>query len=409
MIKKILITKDALRKDYLPCYGNKYWKTPNIDELASNGTIFNNHYTAGASTAMSVTSMFTGKNSFEVNREKYEEVEEFNEGKTLFSKFYELGFKTYVIWPFEWKELAWKYSKVFPKETTVIPLKDISQNIIRNVQRTLVKDNNKAQNALNIILKIINDIINKNEDIFIWVHLPHVINGRTSYGSNIDLLDDFIGEIRKRFNDNSIYISADHGHMNCEKGIPVYGFHIYNGTLGIPLITPRIDNNTTIDFPTSNTQLKDIILNNHVEKLQYIYSDTQYYLQENRKLAIIKDNYKYIFNKKDKTEELYDLDFDPNENVNLLIDKWYDRNRLGYYKLNEIYYYPYWDELEEIYLELNAEKDRIWKQGLWVTEFAYKLNNFKKKGLKNLTNIINSKRKIQGSFGALIKNRYYEL
>ena len=41
IMKKVLITKDALRKDYLPSYGNKFWKTPNIDELASKGTIFN--------------------------------------------------------------------------------------------------------------------------------------------------------------------------------------------------------------------------------------------------------------------------------------------------------------------------------------------------------------------------------
>ena len=38
--KIILITKDVLRSDYLPVYGNKYWKTPNIDKLAEKGTIF---------------------------------------------------------------------------------------------------------------------------------------------------------------------------------------------------------------------------------------------------------------------------------------------------------------------------------------------------------------------------------
>ena len=35
MQNKILITKDALRMDYLSCYGGKYWKTHNIDELAN--------------------------------------------------------------------------------------------------------------------------------------------------------------------------------------------------------------------------------------------------------------------------------------------------------------------------------------------------------------------------------------
>lgn len=70
MKRKILITKDVLRTDYLFCYGSKLWKTPNIDELASKGTIFNRQYTVGTSTAMSLTSLFTGKYSFETNRKK---------------------------------------------------------------------------------------------------------------------------------------------------------------------------------------------------------------------------------------------------------------------------------------------------------------------------------------------------
>ena len=408
MKNKILITKDILRADYLPCYGNKYWKTPNIDELASKGTIFNKHYTAGTSTAMSVTSMFTGKNSFEVKRKKYEEVEEYNEGETLFRELNKAGYRTYVIWPFEWKELVWKYSKVFPQETNVIPLKGISQNIARNVKRDLTRDDKISSAVLNSILKEIDEIVLNRKTIFIWLHLPQVIKGRTSYGSDIDLLDELVGEIRKRFDDNSIYISADHGHMNCEKGIPVYGFHVYEGTIRIPLITPRIDNLKEVNFPTSNTQLKDIILNSKIEKQKYIYSDTQYYLQENRKLAIIKDNYKYIYNKINKTEEIYDLNFDPNENVNLLIDKWYDRNRIGYYNLNEIYYYPYWDKIEEVYLELKIEKNRIWKQGTFLQEIAYQVNNFRKKGLNNFTNLINSNKKTIGRFNSSVIIRYYE-
>ena len=33
----LLLTKDALCKDYLPLYGNRYWegKTPNIDEISA--------------------------------------------------------------------------------------------------------------------------------------------------------------------------------------------------------------------------------------------------------------------------------------------------------------------------------------------------------------------------------------
>ena len=260
----ILITKDAFRADYLPCYGNQYWETPNIDQLASKGTIFERHYSAGTSTAMAVTSMFTGKNCFELDRKSYEEVEDYKDGDTLFDSFHKRGYDTSVIWPFEWKELAWKYSKVFPKQTKIFPLHNISQSIVRNVRRTLVVDEEKTVGALNEVTDKISKILDKSDKTFIWLHLPHVIYGCTGYGADIDVFDTLIGEIRKFISDDSIYISADHGHMNLEKGIDVYGFHPYEGTIKIPLITPRIKDQKTVDFPTSNTQLKDIILNRNV-------------------------------------------------------------------------------------------------------------------------------------------------
>jgi len=404
MDRKILITKDAFRKDYLPCYGNTFWNTPNIDELSSNGTVFNNHYTAGASTAMAVTSMFTGKNSFELKRKKYEEVNEFDEGETLFDELHKVGYNTFVIWPFEWKELAWKYSKVFPKDTKIIGLAGLYQDISPNKERLLVYNEKKSDNVIDNIIKEIEEIIDQSDKSFIWVHLPHVVNGYTSYGSDIEFFDKFIGSIRKLFDDNSIYISSDHGHMNLEKGIPVYGFHLYDGTICIPLITPRINNTKKIDFPTSNTQLKEIILRNEVSKQRYIYSDTQYYLQPNRKLAIIKNNYKYIFNKIDKTEELYDLEFDPHENVNLLLAKCYDYNRNGYYNLNEIYYYK-WDRLDDIYFELKHEKNRIWKSGLFLQEFISKIKLIIKEGFHSkIKNILLHKKRI-GLYNSVVKEQ----
>ena len=57
----IFISKDALNKHVLPTYGNKFWKTPNIDALAEKGTVFNRHYTAAGSTAMAFTAMALGK------------------------------------------------------------------------------------------------------------------------------------------------------------------------------------------------------------------------------------------------------------------------------------------------------------------------------------------------------------
>ena len=305
-----------------------------------------------------------------------------------------------------WIKLAYKFSKVYGSEATKFHNLDIGQKVgPHKIDISKIEPNEKKK-SLQLIIKNVDSLLEKDK-LFIWVHLPHVLKGCTGYGSDIDLFDIFIGEIRKRFNDNSIFITADHGHMNIEKGIPVYGFHVYEGAIKIPLITPRINGIDKVTYPTSNIQLKDIILNNRLEKQEFIYSDSQYYLQENRKLAIIKGNYKYIYNKSDKSEELYDIQFDPNENVNLLIDKFYDRNRLKYYNLEEIYYYPYWNNIQNIYHELKNEKVRIWKEGSLLAKTAYQVYSFKKKGFTNIRKILARKGIINGKFNSIAKRVFY--
>ena len=407
MVNKILITKDALRADYLSCYGGQYWKTPNIDELANKGTQFVRHYTAAPSTAMSVTSMFSEKYPHEIDRKEYSEVDQYKD-RTLFDSFKEVGMSSFVIWPIEWDKTTWLYSKVFPKHVELISMSSIAQGIKKDTNSKINNDDKVSRETLDRIIIKIDSILSNNDKSFTWLHLPHVIKGRTAYGSDIDLFDKLVGKLRKRFSDDSIYISSDHGHMNYDKGIPVYGFHVYESSIKVPLIVPRIDNNSIIDFPTSHTQLKEIIFSNKVNKRKYIYSDTQYYLQDNRKLAIIKGKFKYIFNKKNKTEELYDLDYDSNENVNLLMRKVYDRNRLGYYNLDETYYYPYFGKLSDIYNELSSERKRIWKQGSWAKEFAYILNNLRKLGFKNIGKSRTSRKVLEGHFGSKVKNTLYE-
>lgn len=393
--------------DYLSCYGGKYWETYNIDELAKKGTVFLKHYTSTPSTAMAVTSMFSGNYPHQLDRKKYSEVEQYS-GETLFDIFKKQGMKSYVVWPFEWDEAAWKYSKVFPEDVEIISMKEISEGIRRDSDSNVKPDEQLSKETLERILVELNNIISKEENFFVWLHLPHVIKGRNSYGSDIDLFDQLVGNIRDIFGDDSIYISSDHGHMNYEKHIPVYGFHVYEGAIKVPFITPRIEGKSEIDFPTSHVQLKEIISSHNIEKKNFVYSDTQYYVQDNRRIAIIKDHYKYIFNKRNQTEELFDLDFDPNENVNLLINEVYDMNRLGYYNLNETFFYPYFDKLQKVYNELKSEKDRIWKTGNWLTESIYQLNNFRKMGLKNFTKAKNSKKIGIGLFGSKTKNKRYD-
>ena len=57
----VVIVLDTLQFNYLGCYGNTWIKTPNIDWLARNGTVFENAYTEGLPTIPARRAMLTGR------------------------------------------------------------------------------------------------------------------------------------------------------------------------------------------------------------------------------------------------------------------------------------------------------------------------------------------------------------
>ena len=408
----ILLSKDILRPDYLSCYGGRAWSTPNIDELARSGTVFRRHYTAAPSTAMAVTSMFTGLWAHSLDRKRYSEVEQFDEDKTLFGILNERGYHTHVIWPGDYDERAGKYSKVFSRDTAIHGAGNAQYRIfpIKDGRRKPLSTKGICPDeVLSSILATLDGCLEGEEAAaFIWMHLPHCLLGRTSYGADIDLFDRLVGEVRERFDRSGIYVTADHGHMNCQKGVPVYGFHVYEGAIRIPLITPRIEGQEEILFPTSNTQLMDCILGRPIQERRYVYSDSQYYAQSNRKLAVVMGKYKYIYNKRTRTEELYDLEYDPTENVNLLIVGWDDRNRCGQYLLEEIYYYPHWDQAGDACVELRREKDRIWREGHWRDTVYEGLRWIKHMKLSPLRKMVFCRKRAEGRWGARVLPACYQ-
>ena len=57
----LLIVSDDLKADVLGCYGNKIARTPNLDRLAGEGTLFHNAYCQGTSCAPSRASFMRGR------------------------------------------------------------------------------------------------------------------------------------------------------------------------------------------------------------------------------------------------------------------------------------------------------------------------------------------------------------
>ena len=373
-----LFSKDALSIENLPLYGNKYWKTPNLDALAEKGTVFYNHHTSASSTSMSFSSMLTGKYPHEfTERKRYVHVP-VNEHKSIFADLQELGYDCHILWSIDYMTTAWPYVREFGDESkTHIHIVEMHQPAgqHRDKGKELVRSDELSEQTYRNIVNELESIPKKDKQ-FIWMHLPHVLKGRISFGDDIDLMDRILGFVRERYGDESIYFTADHGHMNFHKNIMAYGFHAYELTCRVPLIVPRIGEVSRVDELTSHVDLKTLIMENRIVHRNYVFVDTQYYTQPHRKLAVITNRYKYIFNKKNQVEELYDLKWDSEERFNLLEIDRYDEDKKVLRNTRELYFYPYWDEVDNAYKKLKSIKDEIWQVGTPTEEFVCKLRDF---------------------------------
>ena len=361
----LLITKDALCKEYLPTYGNKFWtgKTPNIDELAAKGTVFHRHYTAAPSTVMAFRAMSTGRYAYEQPYSNYTPKEVAGSSSDMFAIAESLGYKGHIIWDEAWVKMVLRYGNCYGEDVEIHNIPELRQGVgcHYNHKEPLKNNDELCSLTLNKVISEVKCIIDKYDRNFVWIHLPHVLNGRTAYGSDIDVFDTLIGFLRKYFDDDSIFISADHGNMNGYKDKYCYGFDVHISSIEIPLITPRIGGVSHFNRLTSNIDIKTLIFKREIVEHNYVFSDSAYYAQPHRKLAIVSEDFSYVYNKVDGSEELYDLNNDRMERCNLLNDAHYDVDRKVTSPVREYYFSPYWDEAQTIADVFRKEREKIWK------------------------------------------------
>ena len=375
----VLITKDATCKSYLPIYGGTRFNMPNLEELAAKGTVFNQFYTAAPSTAMSFIALSTQKYPYQTKHRNYVKVVE-QEKNTIFDKLYEDGYDCHIIWEEKWIEMAKDYSQCYG-EHSQFHLIHINQVVgAHNKTESFIKwDEELSQNTVKRVNCEIDKVCEESKGkLFLWIHLPHVLLGRNCYGTDEDLFDQIIGHLRTQFGDNGIFVSADHGNMNGHKGKVCYGFDVYQPAINIPLITPRINGLKTCDFPVCNVHLFDII-KGAIPHDEFIYSDTAYYAQPHRKLAIIHNHFKYIYNKATRSEELYDIEYDPEEHCNIITKQILDVDRKVLTPLDQVYPYPRWDEAEKERELLKDEFNRIWREESKGKSFVEKIKRSARK------------------------------
>lgn len=368
----VLITKDAMCRDYLPCYGNEYWKgkTPNLDELSNKGVVYQNFYTGAPSSAMSYLCMFTGKYSYQQEIGTFKPVDTYA-GETLFDKANKLGFDTHIIWDEGWMDGAYKYSSCYGQQTRIHPIAGLSQRVGAQFKHEgiLQNDEKKEKNSIRMIENEVSMIMKNAKKVFLWIHIPHVINGRTCYGADMDVFDTIIGVLRKYFDDSNIYISADHGNMNGKKGKLAYGFDVDDIATRIPLITPKKSNSVNPNQLMCNIDFYSIIFGDDIPTREFVVLDSAYYAQKNRNFGIVSGRYKYVYHKKSKQEELFDLSYDKHEEFNLIEDSVFDVDRKFLVPSTEEYFYPYWDEARAIRTYFRKLKAQIWRDASFKQKF----------------------------------------
>ena len=129
----------------------------------------------------------------------------------------------------------------------------------------------------------------------------------------------------------------------------------------------------------SNIDLKKIIFENDIPKRRFIYSESAYYAQPHRKIALLKDDFAYIYSKKGKKEELYDLIYDEHVRCNMISDYFYDTDRLLATKTREVYFSPRWEERDNVLIEFREEFKRIWKKPPFLIDLRGRGISFAKK------------------------------
>jgi choline-sulfatase len=337
----LLITIDTLRPDRLSCYGGRN-RTPNLDQIASKGLLFENAFSQVPLTLPSHTSILTGL--FPVHHGVHNNgLESFNKKEFLVSElFHQKGYKTGAVVSSFVLDRKFGLNGGFDVyDDKMERLPNINSNF--EVERP-------ANQVYDAAVRILGDF---SGNWFLWLHFydPHTPYSPPTplkgYEGEIFFVDQQIGKLQQwlkaRNLDRNLVLAvvADHGESLGEHGEETHGFFIYNSTVKVPLLLcypgvpagKRIKNTAaSVDLtPTllelagiKDSQKRDgqslLTMLRGENRTHDIYLESRYpeLLGWNGLQGMIQSNWKLIFTTR---SELYDWQTDPNETVNLYIRK----------------------------------------------------------------------------------------
>lgn len=230
----LLITVDALRADHVGAYGySSRQTTPNLDQLASQGVVFEQAYTSTPHTSYAVVSLMTGKYMRPLLLQGSG-----RDSETWPSVLRTYGYKTAAFFPpavffidtrkfetFQKSQLGFEYVKV-----------EFAEGAARIAQ----VDEYLSRTP-------------RDKPLFVWVHLfgphePYESHPAYSFGnrdidrydSEVAAADATLGAIVQRFRklrpSSAVFVTADHGEEFGEHGGRYHGTSVYEEQLRVPLV-----------------------------------------------------------------------------------------------------------------------------------------------------------------------------
>ena len=349
----VLITIDTLRADYLGSYGNLQIKTPVLDALANEGTLFERAYCQAPMTPPSHASILTG------TYPPVHGVRDFTSTglragfPTLAGILKKNGYNTAAFVSAYVLDSVWGLNQGFDFYYDRFSPREFEGQNPGNVQR-------KAGETIGAVLDWLKS--GPRQPYFLWVHLfdPHhdynppepfrTHYAKDLYGGEVAYTDSEIGRLvdalksRGDYENTLFVVTSDHGEAFGEHDESGHGFFLYDITTRVPLIfklpkrfgatTRRVRGSAeTVDIAPTLLQatqtppgpgvamngrgLLSQILGKSGPQTAACYAETLYPRNTfgwSELAFYLEGKYKYIDAPK---PELYDVAADPEEKVNL--------------------------------------------------------------------------------------------
>jgi membrane-anchored protein YejM (alkaline phosphatase superfamily) len=245
----LLITIDALRADHVGTYGYVRPTTPNLDELATEGVVFEHAYTSAPQTSFAIASIMTGTHFRAVRAAPPTWAEHFGRA----------GYATAAFYP----------EPVFFTERPRFAALEARH---LGFERAVVDWGTADARAFQVS-SFVNDLP-RDRPFFAWAHLfephePHDARAEYPFGgddvarydSEIAFADRGVGTlvrlVRARRPQTIVIITADHGEAFGEHASRYHGTTLYEEQTHVPLviIAPELFQPTRIARPVQTIDL----------------------------------------------------------------------------------------------------------------------------------------------------------